>query len=138
MGVSRLRAAMVTCAVGVSLALGMPGVGLAESPGMVKASHRTVKEVIADIGLSVPPRCIAAKQTRSDRAWGTYTLKYRSGCPTSEGYTVIHRSGGSWRALPLGGSSVPCSYLKQGLSKADAPSSVFRDLKAAGACDAGQ
>ena len=138
MGRSGVGAVVATLAVGATLALGLPGAALASSPGMVKASAQTAKQIVDDIGLPVPARCVAAKQARSDRAWGAYSIRSGSGCNPGDGYTVVHRSGGSWEALPLGGSYVPCSALKEGLAKAGAPASVFRDFKAGKFCVAGE
>lgn len=138
MGVSKLSAFSVVLVLGAGLALTQSGVALAASPGLVKASGQTVRGIVGDIGLSVPARCVVAEQARSNRAWGLYSLRSGGGCNPVDGYTVIHRSGGSWKALPLGGSSVPCSALKAGLADADAPASVFRDFKAGGACTRGE
>ena len=133
-----LGAASAMLLVGTALALGAPGAASSASAGMSPASGKTVKSIVRDVGLMVPARCVVAEQARSNRSWAAYSLTTGAGCNPGDGYTVVQRSGGKRNALPIGGSSVPCSYLKSQLANAGAPKSVYRDFKAGKYCVKGE
>jgi hypothetical protein len=134
----RFGAFAATGVLGGVMVVAGPGLAAAGSPGMVDSSGKTVKALVKDLGLTVPARCVVAQQTRSDRSWAAYSLKSGPGCNPGEGYAVVQRSGGTWNALPIGGSYVTCSDLKSKLTKAGAPTSVFRDFKAGQYCVKGE
>jgi len=129
-----LGTAAVALGAGLALAMSLPGPAGAASAGMAPSSGKTVKAIVKDVGISTKARCVVGHQARSDKSWGAYSLTTGAGCNPADGYTVVHRTGGGWKALPIGGSSVPCSYLKSQLSSAGASKGVFRDFKAGGYC----
>lgn len=108
----------------------------ASSAGVTKASPRLVAQMVKDMGITQPAKCQGAYLARSDRSWGAFSLAnpLPAGCSAYDGYSIVHKVRGSWKALPIGGSSVPCSDFKKSLKKAGAPSSVYRDFKAGGYC----
>ena len=108
----------------------------ASEAGVVKASPRVVAQMVEDMGTTQPAKCQGAHLARSDRAWGAFSLAnpLPAGCSAYDGYSVVHKVKGTWKALPIGGSSVPCSDFKKSLKDAGAPASVYRDLKAGGYC----
>lgn len=108
----------------------------ASSAGVVKASPRVVAQMVKDMGTTQPAKCQGADLARSDRSWGAFSLAnpLPAGCSAYDGYSIVHKVSGTWTALPIGGSSVPCSDFKKSLKKAGAPSSVYRDFKAGGYC----
>lgn len=113
-----------------------PAVSHASSAGVLKASPRVVAQMVKDMGTSQPAKCQGADLARSDRSWGAFSLAnpLPAGCSAYDGYSIVHKVSGTWKALPIGGSSVPCSDFKKSLKKAGAPSSVYRDFKAGGYC----
>jgi len=114
--------------------------GQARPTGVVKASPRVVAKMVKDMGTPNPAKCQAAELARSDRSWGAFSLAnpLPAGCSIYEGYSIVHKVKGTWKALPIGGSSVPCSDFRKSLKKAGAPAAVYRDFKAGGYCIAGE
>lgn len=135
---ARFGGVVAALAIGAAVITGAPTVAVAASAGMVDSSGKTVKAIVKDLGLTVPARCVVAQQARSKRSWAAYSLTTGTGCNPGDGYTVVQRSGKKWKALPIGGSYVPCSYLKSKLAKAGAPKSVYRDFKAGKYCEKGE
>lgn len=133
-----LHALTATVAIGAAMALSFQGVALAGGQGMKETSRMTVRAIVNEVGLSVKTRCVDADRSKSDRTWAAYFGSSKPGCTGLDGYTVVHRSRGSWRALPIGGSYVPCSDLEAKLASAGASKAVFRDFQAGGYCQRGE
>lgn len=112
----------------------------ASSTAVVGASPRVVADMVKDMGTTQPAKCQGAYLARSDRSWGAFSLAnpLPAGCSAYDGYSIVHKVKGTWKALPIGGSSYPCSDFKKSLKKAGAPLSVYRDFKAGGYCIPGE
>lgn len=121
----------------VALVLGgLPAVASA-SAGMTTMSKGTIWSVVQDTGLGQPAPCYGGLQSRADKRWAAFwgdLTKER--CQVGEGWWVIRKTKQGWIQLRIGGSSVPCSALKQSLQQAGAPRQVFRDFKSEGFCSA--
>lgn len=112
----------------------------AREPGLDPASSRVVAAMVRDLAWSNPPRCQVASLSRSNSSWAYFALKRSlpAGCGAYDGYSVLRKTNGMWRSVPLGGSgSRDCSELKRLYLAEGASPAVFRDFKAAGVCTPG-
>ena len=117
-----------------------PAWASAREPGLDRASNRVVAAMVRDLAWSNPPRCQVARLSRSDSSWAYFALKRSlpAGCGAYDGYSVLRKTNGMWRSVPLGGSgSRDCSELKRLYLTEGASPSVFQDFKAAGVCTPG-
>ncbi len=122
---------------GMALVLtGMPAPAQA-SADMTPMAKSTVRTVINDTGLTQPVSCYGGLQSSSDKRWAAFWGKLTDDrCQVGEGWWVVRKTKQGWIQLRIGGSSVPCSALKQSLQQAGAPRQVFKDFKSESLCSA--
>lgn len=120
---------------GMALVLGgMPAPALA-SAGMTPMAKGTMKAVAEDTKLPQPISCYGGLQSRSDKRWVAFWGKLTiDRCQVGEGWWVVRKTKQGWTQLRIGGSSIPCSSLRQSLREAGASRQVFKDFKAEGFC----
>ena len=120
---------------GLALVLGGMSAPALASAGMTPMAKSTIKAVTKDTSLAQPSSCYGGLQSRSDRRWAAFWGKLPDDrCQVGEGWWVVHKTKQGWIQLRIGGSSIPCSALKQSLREAGGSHQVFKDFKAEGFC----
>jgi len=128
----------LACAL-VSGAVVTPIAAAAEGRGVTKASTKTTKAIMGDLGISVPIKCVSAYRSNSKKKFALYgaAAGVSSDCIRyigEGGSVVVKKKGKTWIALPLGGTGIPCPELKRQFRDSRVPLSVFKDFRTIGIC----
>ena len=137
MNTRTLTRSLAAMLVGASLIAAGGAAQAAPKPGTVLASAKVKAAMIADFGLTEPPKCFAPQLAKSNNGWATFnaTLPSPSGCTPYDAARVVHKVKGKWTPVPGVAGNRDCASLKRTLvGDNGAPLSVYRDFKAAGHC----